>query len=48
MEDFKLVCTPMVIGCSLSYNDESPTVNQPEYISMIGNLLHLAAHNYSG
>jgi len=27
MEDSKLVCTPMVIGCSLHSNDESPTVN---------------------
>jgi len=41
MEDSKLVCTPMVIGCSLSSNDESPTVNQPTYIYMIGSLLYL-------
>ena len=41
MEDHKLVCTPMVTGCSLSSNDESPVVNQPTYISMIGSLLYL-------
>jgi len=41
MEDSKPVCTPMVIGCSLSSNDESPTVNQPTYKSMIGSLLYL-------
>ncbi len=30
MEDSKPVCTPMVIGCSLSSNDESVAViNQP-------------------
>eukprot|EP00253_Pinus_taeda_P014163 PITA_14163 len=28
-------------GCSLSSNDESPTVNQPAYRSMIGSLLYL-------
>ena len=31
MEDSKPVCTPMVIGCSLSSNDEYPTMNQLEY-----------------
>ena len=41
MEGSKLVCTPMVTGCSLSSNDESPTVNQPVYKSMIGSLLYL-------
>ena len=41
MEDAKLVCTPMLIGCSLSSNDESPIVNQRAYISMIGSLLYL-------
>jgi len=41
MEDSKLVCTPMVRGCSLNSNDESPAVNQPTYISMIGSLLYL-------
>jgi len=41
MEDSKLVCTLMVIGCSLSSNDDSPTVNQPTYRSMIGSLIYL-------
>eukprot|EP00253_Pinus_taeda_P002528 PITA_02528 len=41
MEDSKLVCTPMVTGCSLSTNDESTAVHQPTYRSMIGNLLYL-------
>eukprot|EP00253_Pinus_taeda_P033436 PITA_33436 len=41
MEDAKLVCTPMVIGCSLSTNDESAAVHQPTYRSMIGSLLYL-------
>eukprot|EP00253_Pinus_taeda_P017826 PITA_17826 len=41
MEDAKLVCTPMVTGCSLSENDESATVHQPTYRSMIGCLLYL-------
>ena len=41
MEDSKPVCTPMVTGCSLSSNDESITVHQPTYISMIGIVLYL-------
>eukprot|EP00253_Pinus_taeda_P021974 PITA_21974 len=41
MEDAKPVCTPMVTGCSLSANDESTTVHQPTYRSMIGSLLYL-------
>eukprot|EP00253_Pinus_taeda_P029074 PITA_29074 len=41
MEDSKPVCTPMVTGCSLNSNDESATVHQPTYRSMIGNLLYL-------
>eukprot|EP00253_Pinus_taeda_P021573 PITA_21573 len=43
MEDSKPVCTPMVIGCSLSANDESATVHQPTYRSMIGSLLYLTS-----
>eukprot|EP00253_Pinus_taeda_P016932 PITA_16932 len=43
MEDAKPVCTPMVIGCSLSANDESVVVHQPTYRSMIGSLLYLTA-----
>eukprot|EP00253_Pinus_taeda_P007422 PITA_07422 len=41
MEDWKPVCTPMVIECSLSANDESVVVHQPTYRSMIGSLLYL-------
>eukprot|EP00253_Pinus_taeda_P019240 PITA_19240 len=41
MEDSKPVCTPMVTGCSLSANDESATMHQPTYKSMIGSLLYL-------
>ena len=43
MEDSKPVCTPMVTGCSLSANDESPTVHQATYRSMIGSLLYLTS-----
>ena len=42
-EDSKLVCTPMVIGCSLSTNDESAATHQPTYRSMIGSLLYLTS-----
>eukprot|EP00253_Pinus_taeda_P003934 PITA_03934 len=41
MEDEKPVRTPMVIGCSLSANDESVAVHQPTYRYMIGSLLYL-------
>ena len=41
MEDAKLVCTPMIIRCSLSANDELAAVHQPTYRSMIGILLYL-------
>ena len=41
MEDLKAVCTPMVIGCNLSTNDELATVHQPTYRSMISSLLYL-------
>ena len=41
MEDCKPVSTPMITGCNISSNDDSPTVNQPEYRSMIGSLLYL-------
>ena len=41
MEDSKPECTPMVTGCSLNSNDESTTVHQPTYRSMIGNLIYL-------
>eukprot|EP00253_Pinus_taeda_P008418 PITA_08418 len=35
MEGSKLVCTPMVKGCSLCANDDSAAVHQPTYRSMI-------------
>eukprot|EP00253_Pinus_taeda_P026148 PITA_26148 len=41
IEGAKPVCTPMVTGCSLSTNDESATVHQPTYRSMIGSLVYL-------
>ena len=41
MQDSKPVCTPMVIGCSLSSNDELVAIHQPIYRSMIGSLLYL-------
>jgi len=41
MEDLKLVCTPVVTGCSLSANDESAAVHQPTYRSTIGSMLYL-------
>jgi len=41
MEDYKPICTPMITRCSLSSNDESPTMNQPEYRSMIRSILYL-------
>ena len=41
MEDCKPVITPIITGCNLSSNDDSPMVNQPEYRSMIGSLLYL-------
>ena len=41
MEDSKPVCSPTIIGCSFSSNDESPAVNQLTYRSMIGSFLYL-------
>ena len=35
MEECKPVSTPMITGCNLSSHDDSPTVNQPKYRSMI-------------
>eukprot|EP00253_Pinus_taeda_P027964 PITA_27964 len=48
MEDAKLVCTPMVTGCSLSANDESAAVHQPTYRYMIGSLLYLTDADWAG
>eukprot|EP00253_Pinus_taeda_P002789 PITA_02789 len=44
----KLVCTPMVTGCSLSANDESAAVHQPTYRSMIGILIYLTDADWAG
>jgi hypothetical protein len=41
MEDSKPVGTPMVTGCKLSKYDDSPTVDQSSYRSMIGSLLYI-------
>jgi hypothetical protein len=43
MESSKLVCNPIVIGCKLSKDDDSPKVDQRNYRSMIGGLLYLTA-----
>ncbi|XP_043694174.1 secreted RxLR effector protein 161-like [Telopea speciosissima] len=43
MEDSKPVSTPMVVCCKLSLNDESASVDQTKYRSMIGTLLYLTA-----
>jgi hypothetical protein len=41
MEDSKHVGTPMVTGCKLSKDDDSPDVDQSSYRSMIGSLLYI-------
>jgi hypothetical protein len=41
MEDFKPVGTPMVTGCKLSKDGDSPDVDQSSYRSMIGSLLYI-------
>jgi hypothetical protein len=40
MEDDKPMRTPMVTGCKLSLEDDSPKVDQTMYISMVGSLLY--------
>jgi hypothetical protein len=39
----KPVGTPMVIGCKLSKDDDSPNVDQRSYRSMIGSMLYITA-----
>ena len=39
----KPVCTPMTVGCKLSKEDESKTIDQKLYRSMIGSLLYVTA-----
>jgi hypothetical protein len=41
MENFKPMSTPMVTGCKLSKDDDSPDVDQSSYRSMIGSLLYI-------
>jgi hypothetical protein len=41
MEDSKPMGTPMVTGCKLSKDDDSPNVDQSSYRSMIGSLLYI-------
>jgi hypothetical protein len=41
MEDCAPVSTPMITGCKLRKDDESPEENQTLYRSMIGNLLYV-------
>lgn len=44
MEDCKPVGTPMVTGCKLSKQDDSPSVDEKEYMSMIRKLYYVV-HN---
>ena len=41
MEDSKPMSTPMVTGCKLSKDDDSPDVDKSSYRSMIDNLLYI-------
>jgi hypothetical protein len=41
MEYSTPMSTPMVIGCKLSKDDDSPDVDQSSYRSMIGSLLYI-------
>lgn len=41
MDSSKSVCTPMVTGCKLSKNDDSPKANQRKYRYVIGEILYL-------
>ena len=43
LEDCKLVCTPMTVGCKLSKEDETKDVDPKHYKSMIGSLLYVIA-----
>jgi hypothetical protein len=40
MEDNKPMSTPMVTGCKLSLEDDSPKVDQMMYRSMVGSFLY--------
>jgi hypothetical protein len=41
MEDCKLVITPMQTNCKLSKDDNSKSIDQRQYRSMIGSLLYV-------
>jgi hypothetical protein len=41
MEDSTPMSTPVVIGCKLSKDDDSPNVDHSSYRSMIGSLLYI-------
>ena len=43
MGDSKPVGTPMVTGCKLSKDDDSPDVDQSSYRSIIGSLFYITA-----
>jgi hypothetical protein len=43
MEDCKPVITPMQTSCKLSKDDDSKSIDQRKYRSMIGNLLYVTA-----
>lgn len=41
MDDYKVLHKPMVTTCNLNKNDDSTTINQSKYQSMIRSLLYL-------
>jgi hypothetical protein len=41
MEDSKLIITPMQTDCKLSKDDDSKSIYQRKYMSMIGILLYV-------
>jgi len=43
LEDCKPVSTPMTVGCKLSKDDESKTIDTKYYRSMIGSLLYVTS-----
>ena len=43
MEEYKLVCTPMITGCKLIKDNEQNDENQNLYISMIGSFLYVTS-----
>jgi hypothetical protein len=45
MEDNKPMSTPMVTGCKLSLEDDSPKVDETMYRSMVGSFLYSKAKN---